>query len=210
MLLFDNIKNTVIAIIVIIAFGGGMYFWGTKSINETIPDPIVVTIPGKDGVTDTLWLDQPVPFPVPGETRTVVDSTYYFKYLDEKDEKEKLKLFVDAITLRDTTVALVDDDRISLTVTSKVRGKLLSQFAHYTIKPFDTVIQPPSYHMPKYKLYIGAHVRVPSFPSELDTSFGGHLMIQGTKRENFLTIGYDTQRYVSIGYSFRIFKGNNK
>lgn len=210
MLLLNNIRNILIAVAVIAVFGGGMYFWGTKSCVPDHSTPIEVTIPSV-GVVHT----KPITFThvkeVPlfiNNKEVKIDSVYYHKYISEKSDHEKLKLFVEAIQVKDTTVTLVDNDTIKLEVTSKTRGQLLSQFAKYNIKSRKIGSVVVKHGGPKYKLYIGAGLLSPTNNLNAPLALTGNLLLHRYKQDDIFTIGYDTRGYISATYYYRIF--NNK
>lgn len=201
-----NIKNILIAFAILVFVGGGMFFWGTQSCT-VVPETVTITIPSTGVITtDTIYLDKIVEVPVPiDNVEYVVDSAYYHKYLNEVEENKKLLIFLDAITVRDTTLTLVDNDTIKINVFSKMRGELIAQAAEYTIKEKE-VIAIVDMVVPKYNLYIGGAVTVPLNDSNYKPTVGAGLLLRRTKQDDMFKVMVHTNRSISFSYMLRIFK----
>ena len=209
MLLFDNIRNILITIGVLILFGGGMFFLGMKSVETVKQKPVVIELPAITGKTEVIQLEPKTREVFIGATQKVkVDSTYYYKYLTEVHEKNKLQMYIDPITIREKTVTVVDDSIVKISVTSKTRGTLLSQYAEYTIKERHAIVQPEDLIIPKLKVFVGGVLSMPIDVQNINQpSVGANVILERTENEDLFTLGINTDKVVSVGYSFRIFKG---
>lgn len=206
---FNDIRNLLVTLLVLVLFGGGMFFWGTTQCETITPDPIIVEIPMISGKTDVVQLSTPRNTLVLGAPRKAkVDSTYYYKYLEQTREVDRLNLYIDAIQIEEKTITLVDDSIMKIDVTSKTRGELLSQYAEYTVKPQRMTLNPEPYFVPKVKVFVGGIFSLP-LETQLDATptLEANIMFERTGKEDMFIFGIDSERYVSVGYVFRIFKG---
>jgi len=149
--------TTIISIIIILFL---VNCQGEKDIIK-VPVRIEVPIPGIEGRTDTIYVPKPILVEVPKETDTHLEA-----YLATKDSLERLRLYLDAITVREYRNEF-EDDTIRINTWSRVRGELLAQSNEYFIKPrtivFDTVID---VQIPRYnQFYLAGGIRS-QFPIE--------------------------------------------
>jgi len=105
-----------------------------------VPINMEVPVPGIAAETDTIYKPRPIRIEVPEPgMNELLD-----KYAATMDSLERLKLYVDAITIRDYNNTF-DDDTITIHTYSKVRGDLLEQSNKYFVKPrtisLDTTIE---------------------------------------------------------------------
>lgn len=212
MLLLNNLRNILITLFVLAAFGGGMFFLGMRHVETITPPPVVITLPGIQKKTEIVRLVSAPKEITIGSPKVQIDSTYYYKYLEEVDERKRLQLFVDAIVISESTVTVVDDSIVRIDITSSTRGQLLSQFAEYYVKPQITTVNPEPYYMPKIKMFVGG-----VFSAPLDTqniyarpTLEANIMFERTGKEDMFILGIDTDKSIKVGYVFRIFKGKKK
>jgi len=170
---------------------------GEKEIIE-VPVRIEVPVPGIAGKTDTIYIPKPVRVEVPEKGMDkLLDA-----YSATQDSLERLKMFVDAITVREYSNTF-EDDTIKIDTWSKVRGELLAQSNEYFIKPrtiqLDTVIeiQKPAFNA--LFLYGGTKYH---FGTQ-SVAFEAKLIFKN-KRDNLLSIGVDSDGYISGGYGFKL------
>lgn len=209
MLLLNNLRNILITLLVLALFGGGMFFLGMRHVETVVPPPIMIEVPAIQGKTEVIQLETPPRKLTIGSPKRVIDSTYYYKYLEEVDNSKRLQMFVDAIVISESTVTVVDDSIVRIDITSETRGQLLSQFAEYYVKPQLMAVQPEPYYVPKLKMYIGG---VASAPLDLNDTYssptlGARVMIERTGKQDMFILGIDTDKRVTAGWVFRIFKG---
>jgi len=185
--------TTIISIIII------LFLVNCQREKEIIKVPvrIEVPIPGVEGKTDTIYVPKPILVEVPKETDTHLDA-----YLATRDSLERLRLYLDAITIREYRNEF-EDDTIRIDTWSRVRGELLAQSNEYFIKPrtitFDTVIDVQIPQFNELFLYGGGKY------SFIDKSMGFELkLILKNKKNNLLSIGIDSDGMVSGGYGFKI------
>jgi hypothetical protein len=185
--------TTIISIIIILFL---VNCQGEKDVIK-VPVRIEVPIPAIEGRTDTIYVPKPILVEVPKET-----DTHLKAYLATKDSLERLRLYLDAITVREYRNEF-EDDTIRIDTWSRVRGELLAQSNEYFIKPrtitFDTVIDVQIPQFNELFLYGGGKY------SFIDKSMGFELkLILKNKKNNLLSIGIDSDGMVSGGYGFKI------
>jgi hypothetical protein len=185
--------TTIISIIIILFL---VNCQGEKEIIK-VPVRIEVPIPAIEGKTDTIYVPKPILVEVPKETDTHLEA-----YLATKDSLERLRLYLDAITVREYRNEF-EDDTIKIDTWSRVRGELLAQSNEYFIKPrtiaFDTVIDVAVPRFNELFLYGGGKY------SFIDKSMGFELkLILKNKKNNLLSIGIDSDGMVSGGYGFKL------
>jgi hypothetical protein len=203
--IFEGIKILVFIILI------GALWNECKTETQPIPEKTII-IPPIEGKTDTIYIEKVVlqKIYIPTKGVIVVDSTYKDKYdtaLKERDSARAVNLYYDAITVRDTTLTLVDNDTISIKVSTKTRGWLLSQSSEYFIKETSFSYKPEVVKtLPRLSLGLGLEVGIGrNIDSGLVTK--ANFSIQTGKGHNF-SIGYDSNNTKWIGYrrSFTIFK----
>jgi len=185
--------TTIISIVIILFL---LNCQGEKDIIK-VPVRIEVPIPGVEGKTDTIYVPKPILVEAPKETDTHLEA-----YLATKDSLERLRLYLDAITIREYRNEF-EDDTIKIDTWSRVRGELLAQSNEYYIKPrtiaFDTVIDVQIPQFNELFLYGGGKY------SFIDKSMGFEAkLIFKNKKNNLLSIGIDSDGMVSGGYGFKI------
>jgi len=208
MLLLNNIRNILITLAVLALFGGGMFFLGMRNVETITPDPIIIEMPAIQKKTEVIQLAasrREIVLGAPHKVR--VDSTYYHKYIQELSEKKRLQLFIDAIEIEEKTITVVDDSILRIDVTSKTRGELLSQFAEYTVKPRYVTVQPEPFYIPKVKVFVGGIFSMPVDAIDARPTLGAQMIFERTGKEDMFILGIDSDRFVSVGYVIRIFKG---
>lgn len=211
MLLFDNIRSILITLAVLALFGGGMFYLGMKNVETVQPPPVIMTLPGIQKKTEVIRLAGKRPEIVLGAPqKVVVDSTYYYKYMEELDANNRLQLFINAIVIENKTVTVVDDSIVRIDVTSKTRGKLLSQFAEYYVKPRVMTIQPEPYYVPKFKMYVGGILSMPMDIQNNSATLGAQVMVTRPSKGDMFIFGIDSDRFVSVGYGVQLFRKKRK
>ena len=96
----------------------------------------IITIPGKDGKLDTIYEPKYISKANPINTELLKKYTA----LKLKDSIVKDSMFIEAITERDYNETY-EDNSISISIYTKVQGKLLKQAPKYEIKPYDIIIK---------------------------------------------------------------------
>jgi hypothetical protein len=163
---------------------------------EIIEVPVRVEIPKIIKQTDTIYKPVPVRIEVPEPGMDELLD----KYASTMDSLERLKMFVDAITVREYNNTF-EDDTIKIDTWSKVRGELLAQSNLYEIKPRSITV-PVEIEIPRFNalfLYGGTRYslidKTPAFEAKI---------IFKNKRDNLLSIGVDTQGFFSAGLGFKL------
>lgn len=163
------------------------------------PIDIVIDVPAKTGA---------IPFPkeaIPNIEYVYVpkivgvDTELLDKYREEIDSLKKELLYKDAVTIREYTETF-EDDNISMTVKSRVRGHLLDlTIPYYTIKPSKVT----GTFTPKrdIDLFIGGELGIPTLPY---TDFLGRVNVHLQIEKLQYSLGYDTQRRIWGGLSYKI------
>jgi hypothetical protein len=166
---------------------------GKKEIIE-VPIKIEVPVPAIEGKFEPIEAPEPIIVQVP-----TIDKQRKFVLMDSIG---KLNAYIEAITVREYENTF-EDDTIKIDTWSKVRGELLSQSNEYFIKPrtiqLDTVIevQKPTFNA----LFFYGGIKY----SLIDKSvaFEAKLMFKN-KRDNLLSVGVDSDGYISAGYGFKL------
>lgn len=192
-----------ILIVAISCFLAGFFLKDVILPKDTIVHNMPVYIPSISKQTDTVEVEKVTELILPGKDSIVVDSTYYHKYLAEKDKSKQLEIFVDAIKVRDTTLTLEDNDTIKIDVWTKTRGALLAQSVNYNIKERTINVPIELPRPPRYELYGGLFTDVPTMPGGR-FSVGASLGLN-VDDKTYWNLGYDTRGTVSIGVSKSIF-----
>lgn len=178
-------KNLIIGILIIVIALLG-YFLYQKPKKEIIKVPVTITIP-IPGKTNTF---PPVDLPKPKKEkpRPILDIP----------EEDKDSVLSDALTERDYEEIFTDSTQ-SITVKSKVQGRLLKQEVGYEIFPstitVDTIIDVEIPKKEKPHLFLGADTDIgPNgeiiFRPEVDLQLKKHLFSVGKGTNNYWTIGY--------------------
>lgn len=176
-----------------------------------IPDPIIITIPAVQDDIDTLTVNEPPVeiIYVQGDTKYVIDSTYYDKYIKAQDSIKKLELYIEAIQIKEYNNTIVDNDTIRIDIYSKTRGTLISLAGSYKIKEklFEYTPQVIK-ERPAFTLLGGLGSMVPTITGE-KIGIGPKLGYQN-KKGHIINAGYYTNEYVTVDYLVPIFKINGK
>lgn len=125
------------------------------------------------------------------------------KYEKAKKERDSLQLdnvFKKAITERKYKEQL-SDSVIDVVVYSDVIGTLSRQKITYTTKPQEYYIKQKK---KRSKMYMGGFTRVGLNGYE-NIAFGVDLQFVNKKQNKMFKFGYDNQKFVTIGVSFKLF-----
>tara|TARA_R110002020_G_scaffold100855_1_gene238040 strand:+ start:8174 stop:8815 length:642 start_codon:yes stop_codon:yes gene_type:complete len=188
--------------------------------NKTVEDVTVIT-PEVNGtvekkldsvVPDVIYIDKIVAgSPKPVRKEIIVDSTYKAEYENAIKENDSLKaknLFLESIALDTHEGTLIDNDDIKIDGRFLTRGKLLEYDIDYKIKS-DTITYTPDvvYKHPNLSLVLGTEVSFPTNPSNLTNPAIGFKVGLQNKRGATWSVGVNTNKDVSIGYSktFKLF-----
>jgi len=199
-------KIKTILIVAIVAFIAGFFLNDLVFNKPAKIKKVPVYLPSISKKTDTAKLPITIiNVKLPRKNNKVqVDSTYYYKYLKEKDSVKQLSIFIDAIKVRDTTITLANNDTIKIDVWTKTRGKLVAQAANYTIKS-RTIIVPVE--LPKaslMKVYGGLYATLPR-SVELTPSIGIKLDLVSARTRSVISVGIDNRSTVVVGLSKKLF-----
>lgn len=187
----NNIKNWIIGILTVSTLILGILYF-TKEDPKTVRVPVKIEVP----VPGKVATFPPVEFPIPKKEkpRPVLD-------IPDKDKDSVLK---DALTEREYEETFKDSVQ-EVTVTSKVRGKLLSQQVSYEIYPdtvqVDTsiVVDIPNLIKPELlgEIEIGTPTR-----AQMNPVFKAGLHYR-TKKKMGYKLSYDTNGYIWGGVSIK-------
>lgn len=182
--------------------------------DEKVEDVIVIT-PEINGtaekklesiVRDTVYIDKIVQgSPRPVRKEIIVDSTYKAQYEEALKENNTLRsknLFLESIALDTYEGTLVDNNDIKIDGTFLTRGKLLEYDISYKIKS-DTITYTPDvvYKHPNLSLVLGTEVSFPTNPSNITNPAIGFKVGLQNKRGTTWSVGVNTNKDVSIGYT---------
>jgi hypothetical protein len=183
------------------------FLWGEfneKPEIEYVPVEVEVQVPVVEKVFDTIY--QPKPIPV---KETVIDSTFYEKYVPLKDSVQKDSLFKEAIKINEYETTFEDSVQ-TIKVYSKTRGKLISQTAEYKTKPFTITVKDSVPIIPKVKAFVGVEAGVPTIPHLATRPVAKANFMLLTKKQNIISVSYDTEGRVWVGKTWKIsFRGKN-
>ena len=129
---------------------------------------------------------------------TVIDSTYKLAYLNAKDSITRLKLYLDAITVKEYNENFTDSMQ-SIDVYSKTRGNLIAQMVSYKlfereIKTKDTIILP----LARRTLHLG-------FETSTNLDLKANLFYTDRKKTIY-SIGINPEKTVFIGIAIPLIK----
>jgi hypothetical protein len=200
-------RNNLIIGAFIVVFTVGFFSGKLIYQQDVTTVKTTVQLPAITKQGDTVYLEKIVERLVEKDgvntPKVKVDSSYYQKYIDEKAISSRLALYVDAITIKDTTVVVADDENIKVEVTSKTRGTLLSQSAAYNIKARSVTAEVNVPGPPLVAAYLGLFTRGPANGTGA-LSVGAKLDLN-IKGSTSFSAGYDTEGYITVGISKRIF-----
>lgn len=191
----------IILLVSIVAFLSGFLFRGLFIPEKQDPIEIPVYTPQIIQQTDTIEVEKIIKYKV---DNIIVDSLYYKKYIQERDKAAQLALFLNAITVRTYNENLIDNDTISIDVWSETRGSLLRQSAKYTIKQREILVPVELPKQPSLIINGGVFVNLPQVG--VNPSIGLKTDILVNKNRSVISLGYDTNKTISIGYSKYLFK----
>ena len=187
-----------------------LFFRGCKG--ETEPETITITVPEKKSEFEPVINPEPetirVPFEVVKWKDTVIYKEnpvntelveQYKKVLSDKDSILALQLYADAVAIREYNEVL-EDSLIRTDNYFKTQGKLLEFKQEYTLKEREVSLKTPE---TRFRLLggieAGNSLELNKFTAK------GNLMFQGRKG-NIMSISYDTDKRIWVGYNFTIFK----
>lgn len=162
------------------------------------PKDKVVTVvqPEYHKVTDTVFIEKiKLKTIVVKDGTVVVNKDKYNDYIKEKDTVKKKEQFIEAITVKDYSIPVIDNDTIKVIVNSKVQGLLLSTSANVTVKE-KKIKERVITQRPRLSLILGSEVGYKSFQLNPLIKTG----IQ-TKSGNIYTVSIDLNKNVYIGFS---------
>ncbi|OBQ56092.1 hypothetical protein JJL45_05235 [Tamlana sp. s12] len=127
------------------------------------------------------------------------NETILLKFAKENDSLKRILMYKNAISIN-AFKSVFEDDYIKLELDGLVRGEVQSLTPNYTIKPR----QVPALIKPvKFRLLAGVGV---SNTIAMDKPlFSAKLGFQN-KKGNILNVGYDSEKRITIGYDFTVFK----
>lgn len=157
----------------------------------------VITNPQPVVKVDSLYLSS-------GEIRLVsipnpVNQELLTKYNQAKDSLSKLQVYKDAITEREY-IEYLSDSVQTVTVRSKVIGTLTEQIISYRTNPITITKKSLKSNT---EVFIGAFTGLPTDPINNRFTLGANLNIKANK--NLYSLGYDTDRRLTLGVSFKLF-----
>lgn len=204
--LLQNIKNLIkkvdwkIITIIILIF---IIIFLTRSCNEKeiveIPIKIEVPVPVVKNNFDTIYKPQPITVENP------LNIELLNKYKKAKDSLEKFDIFKESIKEREYNEKFEDTFQI-INVYTKTQGKILKQTTNYKTKPYnikvDTIINIPIKKTNQF--FTGVELGVPAENlQDLNLVFKGNLMFKN-KKDNVLTLSFDTEKRVWLGYAIKL------
>lgn len=188
-------------IIIALAF----LLWQKSCTGE--PKQQTVVVPEKKGIfperlnPEPIYIDRPVAvikwdtvkFPVPNP----VNQELIQAYQQAKDSLERFKMYADAIGEREYNI--VEEDSLLMTENHiKTQGHLLSFQQSYTIKPREVKVNPKETVL---RLFGGFEV---GNTTQLDNFTAKANLGLQNRKGNVLSVGYDTEERIWIGYNFSI------
>jgi hypothetical protein len=199
---FTGIKWTPLKISIIVNIILGIIifflFQNPKPVEpEIIIRDVIIEIPGKDGKFDTIYL------PKPYKVENSVNTELVKKYNAQKDTIAKLEMYKDAITERNYN-EIYEDSTVKIDIYTKVQGKLLQQAPKYFVKPVTVVFKDTTiinYNKPpRNKILVGIEAGLPKIDNPI---LKGSVYFQN-KKDNIITIGYDSNKTIWAGYIIRL------
>lgn len=202
-----NIGIAVIIGLIILSFIVGRCTKDCSSKTINVP----VTVPEKKGEFDTKDTTQLVPIQTREISKIVYnDSIIYVptvnqhlvdKYLQTKDELDKLKLYTDAIKIN-SYETVFDNNDLKLIVKAKTEGKLLELKPIYTIKEQTLNVEVPKPKEKIFSLNVGAGLTTTKQLDKLDPSVHLDLI---NKKGNILSASYSVDGVIGVKYSIPLF-----
>ena len=192
-------RGRLIPYLIIAVLGVFLYFQLTKDVEIVeVPVRVEVPVPVVKVEFDTI-LD---PYPVYIEGKTIIDSTYFEKYINLKDSVEKRKLFIEAIAIRDYHET-VEDDTLKIDINMRVQGFLKSYQVSYKTKPrtilLDTIL--PLAIPKRSRLYGSIETVIPTNQFEFQPVLKVGLMLK-TKSDRIYSVSIDTDGRLWGGFAY--------
>lgn len=198
----NNIKYIISGILILLLIS---FFTGrcskpkeTKYITVKIKTPVI------KGLSQII--NNPVPYEVIKDSIIYKDSIVYKENLDLIDrfnkietEKGKLEEYIKSIEINKYDIPY-EDNFIKTNALITTRGDVISFQQKYEIKPQEITIQVPTKET-KFALYVGGGLYNNLLLN--NTVLQANLGLQN-KKGDILSISYDTQQNISLGYSFRL------
>lgn len=185
-------KNILIGILVL-AITGLTYFLLQKPEDNIIKVPVKIEVP----IPGKVSTFPPIEIPKPKKEKP--------RPINNIPNQDKDSILQDALTERDYEEIFKDSIQ-SITVKSKVQGKLLKQEVGYNIYP-DTIIVEKIIKVPikkTNKVLIGGSGGLNIDPLNTKPSFGPTVGLQN-KKDNIITINYDPfQKRINATYLFKL------
>lgn len=147
-------------------------------------------------ITKILYKDSIIT--VPTVNQDLVD-----KYLQTKEELDKLKLYTEAIKINNYETKF-DNKDLELTIKSKTEGKLLEITPSYVIKQ-QNINVPVEIPKPKERVFsmnVGAQITATKDLAKFDPSVKVDLV---NKKGHILTGSYSLDGVIGVGYSVNLF-----
>jgi hypothetical protein len=137
---------------------------------------------------DLIYLDNPI------------NTELANQYEKSKDSIEKLNMYLNSIQIKEYNIPF-EDESVKINNYIKTQGTLLENKTEYTIKEKKILVDVPSKET-KFALYGGTEI----YNNTEFSNFGfkGNIFIQG-KKGNIISISYDNQKNIYLGYNFKIF-----
>lgn len=171
---------------------------GEEPVIEYVPVEVEVLVPSVEKVFDTIYEPKPVNVIV-----KEIDSTYYEKYKQLKDSVAKDSMFKEAIKINEYK-EVFEDTLQTIDVYSKTRGKLLEQSVKYTTKPYYITVKDSIQIQKKVTVSVGSEIGISTINPILNKPvIKGNLIIKN-KRDNTISISYDTEGRVWLGKTWKI------
>jgi len=175
---------------------------GSDLVTDVITIPAmentkIITAPLPVVKKDTFFLETgeikivTVPNPINQEMMT--------KYYQTKDTLERLKLYQNAIEIREYVETLKDSTQI-ITVLSSVSGELREQIISYRTLPMEF---PRTRNTSKNALFIGLSGGLPLDPNF--NTFTAGIKADVVTKNKIYSLGYDSQKRINIGLSIKLF-----
>lgn len=127
----------------------------------------------------------------------------YEAAMNDNDSLKQKALYLEAITER-LYIETLEDSVQLITVESEVVGTLKQQTIKYKIKPKTYTIET---ERRKPSLYAGGFVSSP-IETASAASVGAELLLLNKKQTKLFKVGYDTQKRLHFGVTFKLFKND--
>jgi len=197
------IGNVILILLILFLFRGS-----ETPEPEIIIKEKIITIPGKDGKLDTIYLPKPITIKNPVNTELLKK----YNALKLKDSITKDSMFIDAIAEREYNETY-EDTSVKISIYTNVQGKLLKQASKYEIKPYTITVKDTTvinYNKPPTnKLLVGLETGLPlTLFTEKDVIdikpvVKGSIYFQN-KKSNIITAGFDTNKTFWAGYLIKL------